>query len=185
MSRTIGILVGSLRTESYTRKIANAIVTLFPPSMQPQFIDIGQLPLYNADLETESPPAAWVAFREQIRAADAFLFATPEYNRSVPGVLKNALDVASRPSGHSGMTGKPAAVVSVSTGSIGAFGANHHLRQSLVYLDMPTMLQPEAYIGGVAKLLGPDGTLTQDSTREFLRKFVQTFDAWIERTIRR
>ncbi|MGH7623709.1 MAG: NADPH-dependent FMN reductase [Gemmatimonadaceae bacterium] len=183
MSRTIGILVGSLRAESYTRKIANAIVTLFPASMQPRFVEIGQLPLYNADLETESPPAAWVAFRDQIRAADAFLFATPEYNRSVPGVLKNALDVGSRPSGRSGMTGKPAAVVSVSTGSIGAFGANHHLRQSLVYLDMPIMQQPEAYIGGVAKLLGPDGTLTQDSTREFLRKFVQTFETWIERTI--
>jgi len=183
MPRTIGILVGSLRKESCTRKIANAIVTLFPASLQPRFIDIGQLLLYNADLETESPPVPWVAFRDQLRTADAFLFATPEYNRSVPGVLKNAVDVASRPSGRSAMAGKPAAVVSVSPGAIGAFGANHHLRQSLVYLDMPTMLQPEAYIGGVAKLLGPDGAITQDSTREFLRKYVQTFEAWIERTI--
>jgi chromate reductase, NAD(P)H dehydrogenase (quinone) len=105
---------------------------------------------------------------------------TPEYNRSVPGALKNALDVGSRPAGQSVWKGKPAAIVSISPGALGAFGANHHLRQSLVFLDMPTMQQPEAYIGGAAALLGADGSLTAEPTREFLVKFGRAFGAWIE-----
>ncbi len=109
------------------------------------------------------------------------LFATPEYNRSVPGVLKNAVDVGSRPYGAGALNGKPAAVVSVSPGALGAFGANHHLRQSLVFLGMPTMPQPEAYVGSVATLLDAQGHLASDATRDFLRKFVDAFAAWIEK----
>ena len=107
------------------------------------------------------------------------LFVTPEYNRSVPGVLKNAIDVGSRPYGKSAWDGKPGAVVSVSPGAIGGFGANHHLRQSLVFLNMPAMQQPEAYIGGADKLFDASGKLTNDGTREFLQKFMAAFAAWI------
>jgi len=113
------------------------------------------------------------------------LFVTPEYNRSVPAALKNALDVGSRPYGQSVWNGLPGAVVSVSPGAIGGFGANHHLRQSLVFLNVPTLQQPEAYIGGVAKLLDEAGNLTHDDTRAFLEKFLQAFGAWIEANGRR
>jgi chromate reductase len=109
------------------------------------------------------------------------LFLTPEYNRSVPGVLKNAIDVGSRPYGKSAWNGKPGAVISVTSGALGAFGANHHLRQSLVFLNVPAMPQPEAYIGNAASLFDDKGTLTNDSTRSFLQKFLQAFAQWIER----
>ena len=124
-------------------------------------------------------------FKEAIGKSDAVLFVTPEFNRSVPGALKNALDVGSRPYGKSVWSGKPGAVVSVSPGAIGGFGANHHLRQSLVFLNVPAMPQPEAYIGGAAGLFGPDGALTNDSTREFLTKFMLAFAQWIERNAAR
>jgi chromate reductase len=115
-----------------------------------------------------------------VRAADALLFVTPEYNRSVPGFLKNAIDVGSRPYGKSVWTGKPGAIVSVSPGALGAFGANHHLRQSLVFLDVPAMQQPEAYIGGAAAMFDEAGTLTNETTKAFLTKFMTAFAAWIE-----
>lgn len=178
-TRTVAVLVGSLRKESLTRKVANAIVAVAPPSLKFVFVDIGTVSHYNADLE-ESPPPDWVSFRQQVGRVDALLFATPEYNRSVPGVLKNAIDVGSRPVRKGALNGKPAAVVSVSPGSISGFGANHHLRQSLVFLDVPTLQQPEAYIGGADKLFDAGGKLTNDSTREFLRAFVNAFAAWIE-----
>jgi chromate reductase len=177
--RKVGVFVGSLRKESYTRKVANAIVALAPPSLDFEFVDIGSVSHYNQDLES-SPPADWVAFRQKVSALDALLFATPEYNRSVPGVLKNAIDVGSRPVRKGALNGKPGAVVSVSPGSIGGFGANHHLRQSLVFLDIPTLQQPEAYVAGADKLFDAAGNLTNDSTREFLRAFAGAFAAWIE-----
>jgi chromate reductase len=178
--RDVAVLVGSLRKESFTRKIARAIAEVAPATLKLEIVEIGGLPLYNQDNDGPSPLPAWSAFRERIRACDAVLFATPEYNRSVPGVLKNAIDVGSRPYGHSAWGGKPAAIVSVSPGAIGAFGANHHLRQSLVFLDMPAMQQPEAYVGGVASLLDAQGKLTNEGTREFLRKFAEAFATWIE-----
>jgi chromate reductase len=178
-TRKVGVLVGSLRKESFTRKVANAIVTVAPSSLSFEFIDIGSVSHYNQDLES-SPPPDWVAFRQKVSAVDALLFATPEYNRSVPGVLKNAIDVGSRPVRKGALNGKPGAVVSVSPGSIGGFGANHHLRQSLVFLDVPTLQQPEAYVGGADKLFDAAGNLTNDSTREFLRTFVGAFATWIE-----
>jgi chromate reductase len=177
--RKVGVIVGSLRKDSFTRKVAKAIITLAPASLQFEFVDIGQISHYNQDLE-DTPPADWVALRQKISALDAVLFATPEYNRSVPGVLKNAIDVASRPHGKSAWNGKPGAVVSVSPGAIGGFGANHHLRQMLVFLNIPTMQQPEAYVGGAAKLFDQSGNLDNDSTREFFRAFGQAFSAWID-----
>jgi chromate reductase len=142
-------------------------------------VEIGHLPFYNQDLETAQPPAPWVEFRQRLKAAEAVLFVTPEYNRSVPGVLKNAIDVASRPKESSAWRGKPAAVISVSPGAIGGFGANHHLRQSLVFLNMPP-LQEEAYIGQAASLFDEQGKLNKPDTREFVGKFLVAFDRWIE-----
>lgn len=179
--RTVAVVVGSLRKDSVTRKVARAIEALAPSHLKFEEVPIGDLPLYNQDCEGD-PPAAYVAFRERIRAADAVLFATPEYNRSVPGGLKNAIDVGSRPYGQSSWNAKPAAVVSVSPGAIGAFGANHHLRQSLVFLNMPVLQQPEAYVGNAFSLFNETGELTNEATAEFLRSFAETFSDWIEKT---
>jgi len=181
-TRNVAVLVGSLRKESFTRKVAKTLIALAPPALKLEIVEIGTLPFYNQDLETENPPAEWVAFRDRIRPADAVIFATPEYNRSVPAVLKNAIDVGSRPYGKSVFDKKPAGVVSVSPGAIGGFGANQHLRQSLVFLNMPPLQMPEAYIGGADKLFDENGKLTNNSTREFLTKYLQAFAAWIERT---
>ena len=178
-SLDVAVLVGSLRRESYTRRVAVALGRLAPPPLKLEIVGIGDLPLYNQDLETAEPPAPWTRFRDRLRAADAVLFATPEYNRSVPAVLKNAIDVGSRPYGRSVFAMKPAAVVSVSPGALGAFGANHHLRQSLVFLDMPTLQQPEVYLGGAANLVDEQGNITNDGTREFLSTFMAAFSRWI------
>jgi chromate reductase len=177
--RKVAVLVGSLRKESYNRKMAHALAAMAPPSLQFDIVEIGDLPHYNQDLDPDQPPAQWVRLRQQIAGADALLFVTPEYNRSVPGVLKNAIDVGSRPYGKSVFNGKPGAVVSVSPGAIGGFGANHHLRQSLVFLNVPVLQQPEAYIGGADKLFDAQGGLANPSTREFLGKFLQAFEHWI------
>jgi chromate reductase len=177
--RRVAVLVGSLRKESFTRKVANALIDLAPPGLMLEIVEIGGVSFYNQDLEA-NPPADWLAFRDKIRSADALLFATPEYNRSVPGVLKNAIDVASRPKEKNVFDGKPGAVISVSPGALAAFGANHHLRQMLVFLNVLTMQQPEAYVGGAGKLFDEQGKLTNDSTREFLRTFVESFARWIE-----
>jgi len=182
-TRTVAVLVGSLRKESFSRKLAKAIAVTAPPSLKFDFVEIGQLQLFNQDLEP-TPTAEWVAFRDRIRPADAVLFVTPEYNRSVPGVLKNAIDVGSRPYGQSVFNGKPAAVVGNSPGAVGGFGAYHHLRQSLVFLNMPTLNQPETYVGQVATLFDESGELINESTREFLTGFGQTFADHIERNLR-
>jgi chromate reductase len=152
------------------------------PSLSLGIVEIGDLPLYNQDLENANPePPAWLTFRERIRSANALLFVTPEYNRSVPAALKNALDVGSRPYGKSVWGGKPAAIVSVSPGPLGAFGANHHLRQSMVFLDVPLMQQPEAYIGNAGGLFDVSGRIVDDARRASLEKFMQAFGRWIER----
>src|SRR5437868_12304264 len=180
MAHTVAVLVGSLRKESFSRKTANVLAALAPPSLKLEIVEIGGLPLYNQDLETATPPEPWVAFRQRITQSQALLFVTPEYNRSVPGVLKNAIDVGSRPYGKSAWNGKPAAIVSVSPGAIGGFGSNHHLRQSLVFLNMPAMQQPEAYIGNCAPLFDDQGKLSNESTRKFLKTFLGSFAAWVE-----
>jgi chromate reductase len=178
-TKTIAVLIGSLRKESFNRKMAKGLMALAPESLKLEIIEIGELPLYNQDLE-ENPPVAWAGFRERLKKFDGFLFVTPEYNRSVPAVLKNALDVGSRPYGKSVWDGKPGAVISVAPGAIGGFGANHHLRQSLVFLNVPAMQQPEAYIGNANNLFDDHGNLNNDSTREYLTKFMQSFTAWVE-----
>jgi chromate reductase len=177
--RDVTVLVGSLRKGSWNRIMAHNLMELAPPALKLEIVEIRDLALYDQDLD-DAPPAPWVAFRERIRRADAALFVTPEYNRSVPGVLKNALDVASRPYGKSAWNGKPAAVISVSPGAIGGFAANHCLRQSFVFLNMPCMQQPEAYVGGAATLFDEGGRIKQDGTRNFVKQFVESFAAWIE-----
>ena len=134
--------------------------------------------MYNQDLDA-TPPASWTAFRAAIKAADAVLFVTPEYNRSVPAVLKNAIDIGSRPYGQSVWSGKPGAVVTSSMGGIGGFGANHHLRQSLVFLNVPVMQQPEAYIGGAHELFDANGEVVKETTADFLKSFAQAFAVWV------
>ena len=176
--RTVAVVVGSLRKDSLNRKLAHALAGL-APNLKFDFVEIGNLPLYNQDLDA-NPPKEWVSFRAQIKKADAVLFATPEYNRSVPGVLKNAIDVGSRPYGFSVWDKKPAAVISASPAAGGGFGANHHLRQSLVFLNMPTMQQPEAYINIGDKFFDADGKIANEGTRAYAQKIVDSFAAWIE-----
>jgi chromate reductase, NAD(P)H dehydrogenase (quinone) len=176
----VAVLVGSLRKESINRKVANALIELAPPSLSAAIVEIGGLPFYNQDDEA-SPPAAWTQFRATIKASDAVLFVTPEYNRSTTAVLKNAVDVGSRPYGQNVWNGKPGAVVSASPGLIGGFGANHHLRQSLVAVNVHVLAQPDVYLGGADKLFDQDGKLTNQATREFLQKFMQSFADWIGR----
>src|SRR5207244_6868644 len=150
-TRDIGIFVGSLRKESFNRKMAKALIGLAPTSLKMKIFEIGHLPFFNQDHESD-PPQVVRDFKQRVEACDAVLFVTPEYNRSMPGVLKNAIDVASRPYGKSAWNGKPGAVISVSPGAIGGFGANHHLRQSLVFLTGPALHQPEAYSANAAQL---------------------------------
>jgi chromate reductase len=173
------VLVGSLRKASFNGMLANALIWLAPSSMKLDIVEIGQLPFYNEDIETDPSPAPWTAFRQRVKAADAVLFVTPEYNRSVPAALKNALDVGSRPYGSSVWDRKPGAIVSSSPGAIGAFGANHHLRQSLVFLNVPTLQQPEAYISHVDKLFDEHGKLAGDGAGKFLQQFMQAFANWV------
>ncbi|GGK89248.1 NADPH-dependent FMN reductase [Rufibacter glacialis] len=174
----IAVFVGSLRKESYNLKTAKVLMALAPDSLSLDLVRIADLPMFNEDLE-DNPPQEWLDLREQIQAADGLLFLTPEYNRSVPGALKNALDIGSRPYGKNSWNGKPGAVVSVSIGNISGFGANHHLRQSLVFVNVPTMAQPEAYLGDAAALFDEAGNLTNDSTKEFLRTFMEAYGKWV------
>ncbi|MGE5540539.1 MAG: NADPH-dependent FMN reductase [Gemmatimonas sp.] len=182
MARNVAVLVGSLRKDSINRKVANALKELAPSSLALETVEIGQLPLFNQDREP-NPYPEWTAFRDRIRAVDALLFVSPEYNRSVPGALKNAIDVGSRPYGQSVWNGKPGAIVTAVGGAIGGFGANHHLRQSMVFLNVPIMPSPEAYLGGADKYFDAEGKLVVQSTREFLTKFMQAFEQWVDRFV--
>jgi chromate reductase len=179
----IAVIVGSLRKESFNRKMALALADLAPASLQLEIVEIDQLQMYNQDLDEGTPPREWTEFRQKLKSFQAVVFITPEYNRSVPAVLKNAIDVGSRPYGESVWDKKPAAIVSVSPGATGGFGANHHLRQSLVFLNMPTLQQPEAYIGGAGELFGEKGEIVKESTRKYMQKFITVFAEWVERTV--
>ena len=178
MSKKIAVLVGSLRKDSYNLKVAEFFKNLENGDLELEIIDIGHLAHYNEDLDKEPLPEGWEDFRTKIKGADGFLFVTPEYNRSVPSALKNALDIGSRPYGQNAWAGKPGAVVSVSQSALGGFGANHALRQSMVFLDVPLMQQPEAYIGQVQNLLQDDGSFVKD-TQEFLKQFMQAYQKWV------
>ena len=176
----IGIVVGSLREESFSKRIANNVAELFPDSCTTEMIEIGNLPLYNEEYD-DNPPPEYGPFRSKVKGFDAILFVTPEYNRSIPGVLKNAIDVGSRPYGQSVWAGKPAAIISQSIGTVGGFGANHHLRQVLTFLDMPILQQPEAYLTNSPGLLDENGQINNEATIRFLQSFVNAFLDLLER----
>lgn len=175
----VAVLVGSLRKKSFNRMLAYALSELARPALCLEIVEIGALPFYNDDQEAE-PPASWLALRERLARSDAVLFVTPEYNRSVPAVLKNAVDVLSRPFGAGALNGKPAAIVTSSPGAMGGFGASHHLRQSLVCLGVDVMASPEVYLGNVGSLFDDEGALANPGTADFLRRFLSAFSSWVE-----
>jgi chromate reductase len=177
-SRDVAVLVGSLRKGAFSRMTANALAALAPAGIELRIVEIAQLALYNQDED-----AAPLAFRAAVKAADAVLFVTPEYNRSVPGVLKNAIDVGSRPYGYSVRNGKPGAVMSISPGSIGDNGANHHLGQSMVFPNVPMMQMPEAYIDGIAGLFDEAGNVTNEATKGFFKTLMEAYAAWVEKLV--
>jgi chromate reductase len=181
-NRTVAVIVGSLSATSVNRKVANAIAKLAPANLTFTEVPIGDLAFYNPDIESEAP-APWTAFREAIKAADAVLVVTPEYNRTMPAVLKNAIDVGSRPWGHSIWAGKPGAIVSASPGGVGGFGANHNARQALGALGV-AILPFEAYVGAAHTLFDDDGALTNDASKAFLGDLGLKFADWIERNAR-
>lgn len=181
--KNIGLFVGSLRRESFNKKIANHLIGIAPKGYKFKIIPLENLEMYNQDFDDDGdPPASYVEFRKQLEDLAGFIFITPEYNRSVPAVLKNAIDVGSRPYGKNLWDGKPGAIISSSLGNISGFGANHHLRQSLVFVNVLTLQQPEAYIASVNKLFDDKGNLASESTAEFLHKFVKAFAKWVETT---
>jgi chromate reductase len=182
MNKTIGILAGSLRKESFSKKIGKAILAMVPEGFEFEVISLDDLPIYNQDFDDNNEvPKAISVFREVMKTVDGVIFITPEYNRSVPAVLKNALDAGSRPYGKSVWNAKPAAVFSSSPGNLSAFGANHHLRQSLVFLNMPAMQQPEVYLQKVNELFDENGVLKEGTTKEFLQKAVNEYIVWFKR----
>jgi len=182
--KKIGVIVGSLRKESWNRKLALALIKLAPSSLNMEIVEIASLPLYNQDPDDQGhPPKEWADYRERMKKLDGFLFVTPEYNRSIPAPLKNAIDVGSRPYGKSVWSGKPAAVVSASPGAIGGFGANQHLRQTFVFLDMPCMQQPEAYISHVDQLFDDKSNIKTKEAQDFLSKYIESYAKWVDKIL--
>ena len=180
MAYKIAIIVGSLRKDSINRKVARSMCAIRGDNLDCSMVEIGDLPLYNQDLDG-SPPEQWVRFRKEVAAADGVLFVSPEYNRGIPGVLKNAIDVGSRPYGQSVFDKKPAAIITASPGSIGGFGANHQIRQVGVFLNMPMMQQPEAYLGHVSEDSFDDsGCLKDGPLKELIEKLAHAFHDWVD-----
>lgn len=175
----IAVVVGSLRRDSFNRKLAHALTKLAPPEFSFKLVEIGDLPLYNQD-DDGSPAETVKRLKSEISAAQGLLFFTPEYNRSIPGVLKNALDHASRPYGQSVWKGKPAGVIGVSVGAIGTALAQQHLRNILAYLDVPTLGQPEAFIQAKDGLFDAEGNVGEAS-KQFLQGWVDQYVAWVKR----
>lgn len=179
MSKKIGVIVGSLRRDSFNRKLAAGVAKLAPADFTFELLEIGDLPLYNQDDDGDQA-AAVKRLKGEIAACDGLLFVTPEYNRSLPGVLKNAIDHASRPYGQSAWAGKPAGVIGVSVGAIGTAIAQQHLRGILSYLDVPTLGQPEVFIQVKDGLFEADGSIGAGS-REFLQAWMDRYVAWVRR----
>lgn len=180
MSKTIGIFIGSLRKNSFSGSIANHVKNHAPEGYEFKIIDIGSLPLYNQDYDGEDIKE-YTTFRNEVKALDGVLFITPEHNRSIPAALKNALDIGSRPYGANVWNGKPGAVISQSPGGIAGFGANHHLRQVLTFINVLTLAQPEAYIGASHTLIDENGAISNEATKQFLDGFLTAFTAWVEK----
>ena len=179
-SYRVAVLVGSLRRDSYNRLLARALEKLAPAEFRFEYLRIDDLPLYDQDRDADMP-ASWRRLKSEVEAADALLFVTPEYNRSVPGVLKNAIDIASRPYGKNSFAGKPAGVIGTSIGSIGTALAQQHLRNSLAYLDVPTLGQPEAFVHFKEGMIDADGNIVNEATRRFLQAWVDAWAVWVRR----
>lgn len=180
----IGVVLGSARKNSFSKKVANAFVSYLPDKYEVNFIDISQLELFNQDYDDEGTvPNSWDLFRTEISQMNGFIFVTPEYNRSVPPILKNALDIASRPYGQNHWSGKPGVIVSVSPGALGGFGANHHLRQTLAFLNVYTMQQPEIYLSNIADALDDDGILNNERVSGFLKSSADAYIDWVSKFV--
>lgn len=178
--KVVGIFVGSLRKGSYNQSVAEYAAEHLPEGFEGRILPVGDLALYNPDLDDNgNPPESWKKFREEVKKVDGFLFVTPEYNRSVPAALKNALDVGSRPYGASVWDGKPGAVISAAPGNLSAFGANHHLRQSMVFLNVPMMQQPEGYLAHIENSIDENGKIADQRTQEFINNFLGAFGNWV------
>ena len=181
MSKTkVALFVGSLRKDSFNRKLAKAIEKLAPADFEFAHVRIDNLPLYNQDFDADYPAEA-TRLKKDVESADAVLFVTPEYNRAIPGVLKNAIDIASRPWGTNSFAGKPAGVLGISVGAIGTALAQQHLRNVLAYLDAPTLGQPEVFMQMKDGLIDDDGNVGNDDTRKFLQDFVDRYVAWVKK----
>jgi chromate reductase len=180
MAHTVAVIVGSLRKESFSLKIAKAFAKIAPPSLKLEIVTLHGLSFFNQDLEA-TPPADWVTFRETIQKSDAVLFVTPEYNRSISGVLKNAIDVGSRPYGKSSFNGKPVGIVANSPGALGGVCAAMHLKSILPGISGPIMQQPEIYLNGVGDAFDDKGNLTKEALEKVLKDYIAAFAAWIER----
>ena len=179
---TVGVFVGSARRDSFNRKVARAICGLLPDKFETRFIEIGHLPMFNQDYDDDgATPVLWREFREAVKGLDAVLFATPEYNRSFPALIKNAIDIASRPYGANAWAGKPGALISVSPGKMGGIASNLALRQPLSFLGVQLLQQPEFYIGDVGVILNDKGELADGDARKFFSGFAAAFAAWVER----
>lgn len=177
---SVAVIVGSLRKQSFSLKVANALAQLAPPSLKLNVITLNELSFFNQDLEA-APPADWVKFREAIQASDAVLFVSPEYNRSVSGVLKNAIDVGSRPYGKSSFLGKPTGIVVSSPGPIGGLGAALSLRQTLPGIVGPIMQRPEIYLNAVGDAFSEQGEIVKESIRPVLQAYIDAFAAWVDK----
>jgi len=181
MSTTkIGVIIGSLRKESFNRQLAKAVTKLLPSHFQTEEIAIGDLPLYNQDLDT-ALPASVVTFKQQVESADGLLFFTPEYNRSYSGVLKNALDWGSRPWGKNSWPGKPAGIMGASPGQVGTALAQEHLRMVLSALDVPVLPQPSIFVQYTGGLVDAEGKITNEASAKFIQGFVDRYVAWVEK----
>lgn len=178
MHKKIVILVGSLRKDSTNRKIAKELIRLSSERLNMEIVEVGQLPLYNEDFDS-NPPAEWTEFKNKIEQADGILIVSPEYNRSIPGALKNAIDVGSRPYGKNSWAAKPGGIVTSSPSGIGGAVANHHIRQAMVFVDVPIMQQPEAYISGSWNIWKDDGVTVDEKTEPFLKSWITAFENWV------
>lgn len=180
MANRVLVIVGSLRKEAFSLKLANALKAIAPSSLSLDLHTLEGLSFFNQDLE-KNPPADWLAFRDKIKASDAVLFITPEYNRSVPGVLKNAIDVASRPYGQSSFNGKPTGIIGNSPGAHGGVSAVKNLQNILPGITGPILQQPEMYLGQIGEAFDDKGALTKDSVKKFLSGYLDAFAKWVEK----
>src|ERR1700686_2454045 len=176
----VAVIVGSLRKEGFTLKIANALARLAPDTLKLEVVTLYDISFFNQDLEA-APPADWLAFREKLQKSDGVLFVTPEYNRSIPGVLKNAIDVGSRPYGKSSFMGKPTGIVSVSPGLLGGVSAAKHLQNILPGISGPILGQPEIYLNGIGDAFDDKGQLTKEALQKVMQQYIDAFAAFIEK----